>query len=429
MNTDHRIYDLLIVGAGPAGIAAALRAKQCRPQLRLLLLDRKARPGGKLRFAGGGRCNLSHLASPDELVAAFHREGRFLYPAFHRLPPVALMRELARLGIPCRVADEGRIYPLHMNGKEVEARLTQLLTENQIELALSRTARELRLPEASAPYYLLRCDEGEVFRTKQIILAAGCPACPQAEAAPEELAFFARSALPLAFEEPVAALAPLESPSLAVLGLSGLSVTDAELRLYVGKKKKARAASRGALLFTHRGISGPAALNLSRELYFALASASEPPRLVLDFLPEISAAAYLSLRAAEREDLLRRLPKRLRQRLAERALPMPAAGNPERGNGGGAGNPGGALPDSLFIPKELSCSDLRALDAGRGMQCRGGFSCRDLDPKSMEVKACPGLYLCGDQLALDGPEGGYNLHLAFATGDLAGEAAARRAGR
>ncbi|HOO21827.1 MAG TPA: NAD(P)/FAD-dependent oxidoreductase, partial [Kiritimatiellia bacterium] len=117
--------DLIIIGAGPAGLLAALTAARQRKSGGILVLDRLPNPGAKLAATGGGRGNLSHAATEDEFAAAFGRHGRFTLPAFRSLPPDALRRLFGEIDVPTLADETGRIYPRSQSAPAVRDALFQ----------------------------------------------------------------------------------------------------------------------------------------------------------------------------------------------------------------------------------------------------------------------------------------------------------------
>jgi hypothetical protein len=218
-----------------------------------------------------------------------------------------------------------------------------------------------------------------------------------------------------AVREPVPALVPLRVAEAWPRGLAGLSVPEVTLR----PEGKGRAVPevRGAVLFTHRGLSGPAALDLSAAVAERLA-VSAPVRLRVGFLPgetpESSAGMLRAWRAEAggrtvRAMLRTVLPNRLADALAQEA---------------GVGETRLA---ELSAAAERALADSLADCVRAAMAMRGGVRLKEVRPETLESRRAPGLFFAGEILDLDGPCGGYHLHWAFASGGLAGEAAAGRA--
>lgn len=399
------IYDLVIVGAGPAGMMAAFASKMYMPSLRLALLERLDRVGGKLRYTAGGRANIAHYADLSQLISQFHKEQKFLYPAFNAFCAEDLIDFLASMDVSCYINDEGRVYPKNMNGKELEELFYTRLIDLGVDIFLSELVHGLKLND---DIWSLHCENlvnnQEVhFETKNVIVASGCPASKKIAASKSEC-YFAINDLSLKFVPLNAALAPLYSQSIAKANLSGISVDNLSLTLCLGKKVLAK--QDGSLLFTHKGLSGPAILNISRDFLQELASRLE---LKIDFLPHLSMASFDFDNLSPKEEqfltdqIYTKLPKRLRNFLFTTSH---------------------SLSEKIRLAKSFILRDLQPVDYDLGMQCRGGLATKELNPRTLECKTYANLYFVGDQLDLDGPEGGYNLMMAFSTGYLAGKSVA-----
>ena len=137
---------LLIIGAGPAGLLAAWTAARRRLPGGVLVLDRMPQAGVKLAVTGGGRGNLSHLATEEEFAAAFGRQGRFAIPAFRSLAPEDLRTRLAEAGVPTVVDPDGRLYPRSQSAAQVRDALFAACTREGVRFVFSRDVKSLRAP-------------------------------------------------------------------------------------------------------------------------------------------------------------------------------------------------------------------------------------------------------------------------------------------
>ena len=144
---------LLIVGAGPAGLLAALAAARRRLPDGVLVVDRMPAPGAKLAVCGGGHGNLSHLATEAEFAAAFGRLGRFTIPAFRSLPPESLCERLAEIGVETIVDSAGRIYPRSQSAAKVREALFAAGTRAGVKFIFDREIRSLA-PPAHHSYFV-----------------------------------------------------------------------------------------------------------------------------------------------------------------------------------------------------------------------------------------------------------------------------------
>lgn len=394
---------LLIVGAGPAGLMAALAAARRRLPEGVLVVDRLETPGAKLTVCGGGRGNLSHGSDEETFAAAFGRRGRFAVPAFRSLPPEALRDGLAGIGVPTVADPDGRIYPRSQSAAQVRDSLFNACSRAGVRFAFGHAVRTLAPPETpEAPW---RADD---FSARAVLLAAGGRSAPRLGS--DGSGFALAAALGYDVVPPVPALTSLRTEETWPAALSGLSLPDVALSV-PGRRD---AAGRGELLFTHRGISGPAVLDLSGRVARLLQSGSAVPlqlgllRDKPDFLRLRRDAGARSVRAW----LAQQVPRALADVLLELA---------------------GLPADSLFSrltsaqERELArlLADLPLTIRGTGgfddsMATAGGVSLKQVRPDTLEGTLTPRLHFAGEILDLDGPTGGWNLQWAFCSGHLAG---------
>ena len=397
---------LLIVGAGPAGLLAALAAARRRPPHGVLVVDRLPVPGAKLAASGGGRGNLSHLASEEEFAAAFGRHGRFTIPAFRALPPEELRGLLAGVGVPTVVDDAGRVYPRSQSAAQVRDALVAAGARAGVRFAGDHAVQSLAPPDApDAPW---RVDS---WSAQAVLLAAGGQSAPRLGS--DGSGFALARALGHDLVPPVPALTSLRTVEEWPATLSGLSLPDVGLSL-AGHRE---AGGRGELLFTHRGVSGPAVLNLSGRVA-RLLHAGEDVVLRLELLREAPDFQALRREAGSRTVLpwlARQLPRALASTLLDLAG-IPADQTFARL----------AAAQEKALSGALTALPLRIRGTGGfddSMATAGGVALKTVRPDTLASRLAPRLFFAGEILDLDGPTGGWNLHWAFCSGHLAGTSA------
>lgn len=411
---------VLVVGAGAAGLIAAWRAASLGA--RVVVLEKSARPGMKILISGGGKCNLTHAGGVEDILRAFRRdEALFLKPALYRFTNddfVALMRDA---GVTTFTRDDGRIFPTdNLNAKDVVAALLDRVKRSGATIAegVAVSAIETRNGTVTG----VRASD-RLFEASRVIVAAGGASYPATGTTGDGWRW--AKALGHTVRPLRAALAPLylERPRAE---WSGISLRDVVLRARSGAGQKEYAHWRGDLLFTHKGLSGPCALGISREVAEQMAAGVPGGGIVeVDIAPDHAFEALRDeLREAARSQPRKAVSGLLAGRAPERieAALWAASGLDERTRG--ANLSARDLNRLVSVLKGWSLGPVRATPLDRGEVVAGGVDRAEVDPKTMRSRIVDGLWLCGEILDVAGPVGGYNLQAAWSTGYVAGESAA-----
>ncbi len=409
--------DVVIVGAGAAGILAAWRAAQLGANV--LILEKTVRLGTKILVSGGGKCNITH-GGPLELVLKAFRpnEARFLRPSFYRFTNDEMVEVLVDRGLEVYTRPDGRIFPVHQTAKDVVAILRQMLDEVGVRIQFNAGVTRI-ITNGSE---LKGVEIGnETIGCPQIVVSVGGSSFPASGTTGDGWPWMRELGHRIA---PLrAALAPIylklesESPS-------GVSLRDCILKARQGGKEFDR--WRGDLLFTHHGLSGPCALGVSRTI--AERQAEGEVRLDVDLYPD-QTFETLSQRFLDEthqhphrsvaNGLERDFPARVVELILNAAQAKGDMRNKDLDK-----KTRNRLIESL---KMLPLGAVRAVPLEKGEVVAGGVQLDEVDSKTMESTRVPGLFLCGEILDIAGPVGGYNLQAAWSTGYVAGESCANRA--
>lgn len=409
VSTDIEKWPIVIVGAGAAGLFLASRLITSSP---VLILEKSAEAGRKLLLTGGGRCNVTHDEDVSDLLEHYRPDPRFLRGVFHRFGPSFLREHLHTLSVPTKVEAGKRVFPRSNKASDVRDALLNAAMKKGYEIRYKSSVREVKpiVAEGSESGYrwVVRMETGSLIFCQDLIFATGGASYPGTGSNGGGLKLL--SELGIAHQDFTAALTDLNWESKDgqedFISLSGISLQDITLLI---KGKKGR-HSRADLLFTHRGLSGPAALNLSSDL-------GEETQVQLKLFPDLNAEAIYQMLIEKREvdarsDVVQLLsqwiPRKISLLIVNRYCPelreLKLADL--------------SLKQWRRLAEALYALDLPKLKKGKlitGMLSRGGVSTKALNPKTMEVKNYPGLYLCGEVIDIEGDTGGYNLQAAFAT--------------
>lgn len=405
--------DIIIIGGGPAGMAAALYAK--RGGARVLLLEQNEKLGKKLYITGKGRCNITNQANHEDFLANVPRNPRFLHAALSFLSPDGLRDWLKTLGCDTVVERGQRVFPVTQKASDVIKALSQGLAPQEVRLhneVAAVTAQEGRVTG-------VRLADGSLLAASAVVLATGGVTYPvtgsrgAGHQMARELGHHVGSLIP--------ALVGLDAKDAWVPSLMGLSLKNASLHAAIGGK--ARFGEQGELLFTHTGISGPLALSLSS----LLAGAHWPDVSVwIDLKPALSRETLLNRLSRDiagkgRKQLSTILPEYLPASLAN-AFPGIAGLEAGKQLSQLTSFERGQMVDTMKrLPLHLTGPGAMATAV---VTC-GGVAVREINPSTMASKQVKGLYFAGEIIDVDALTGGFNLQIAFSTGALAGACAAR----
>jgi predicted Rossmann fold flavoprotein len=404
-------FDAVVIGAGAAGLLAAIHAGE--RGRRVLLLEKGKKPGVKILMSGGTRCNITHACDSRGIVAAFGRNGKFLHSALAALGPRETVAFFENEGVATKIEETGKVFPVSDRAIDVLDALLKRFARSGATLALNEPAREVHAhPEDG---FRIVASSRTVTASKVLITTGGrsYPGCGTTGDGYGFAKSFGHTIVP---QRP--ALVPLTIQAPWVAELRGISVPDVSLKVFdpEGKPLDSR---RGSMLFAHFGVTGPAPLDISR----TVSGYTEPGKLTLevDLLPSENESAFdesvrIDTAANGKQLLAVVLSTKLPRRLADQLIVQ--CGMP-------ADRKAAALskPDRhrlVSAVKRLRLPLKGTLGFEKAEVTAGGVSLHEVDSRTMQSKKVPGLYFAGEVLDLDGWIGGYNFQSAWSTGWLAG---------
>jgi len=402
-----RRVDLAVVGGGASGLAAAAAAGKKR--ISVAVLEKNPRVGKKLLLTGNGRCNLTNRGAGDG--SHYHGDAG-ARKVLDRFSPERVLELFQKAGLLCRELDGGRMYPYSLQASSVLNVLRRQLDSSGAEVLCGFPVKSIRRSNGK---FLLSSPEEDMIAEK-VILAAGGAACPQSGS--DGGGFTLAKAFGHTVGPVYPSLVQLKTESARVRPLKGVRCPAAVSFCAEGKSLR---TSSGEVQFTENALSGICIFELSR--CFGEMGAPINAEISLDLFPEYSLECLTGLLRAAAEgagnlsvpQLLEGfLPKALGIELSRYAL-------------GGASPPAGSLKAEGLKQLAAAAKNFRFPVKGtfswdRAQVTAGGVPFSELT-ETLESKRCPGLFLCGELLDVDGDCGGFNLHWAWASGLTAGKAA------
>ena len=386
---------LAIVGGGPAGMMAAIRAAVTLGDgSRVVLFDKNERLGRKIYLTGKGRCNLTNLRSWEEFAPHIHPNQRFLQQAFRAFSNEDVIRFFEELGVPTVTLQGQRVYPASLIAGDVARALEQRVQALGIEVRYTTTVGSL----------------AELDDYAAVIIATGGKSYPVTGSTGDGYRFAQEAG------HTVTAVFPSETALLPRgydPGLPGLEMKNVGLQLYIDRALVE--SEQGDFNFTDDGLESGIAYHLSRRAVWALCNGQKVD-IILDLKPALT-LEKLEARIA-RESASAPRPSRLDPDSLRSFLPKPLVAPFRRAN------PDLSLDNLAKRLKSWSFPIVDYKGFERAVVTAGGVSLKEVVPKTMASRLRPGLFFCGEVLDLDGDTGGYNLQIAFSTGSLAGTSAA-----
>ncbi|MFC0137401.1 aminoacetone oxidase family FAD-binding enzyme [Staphylococcus petrasii] len=415
------MYQTIIIGGGPSGLMAAVAASESNN--RILLLEKKKGLGRKLKISGGGRCNVTNRLPYAEIIKNIPGNGKFLYSPFSIFDNESIIEFFESRGVKLKEEDHGRMFPVSNKSQDVVDTLVNTIKDNHVEIKEETIVNSITLTEDN--HFKVTTQSGE-FISKTVIIATGGTSVPQTGSTGDGYKFAEH--LGHTITELFLTEVPITSaePFIKSKQLKGLSLKDVELSV-LKKNGKKRISHQMDMIFTHFGISGPAALRCSQFVYKEQKNQKKKDIMMqLDVFPDIKQNEL----EQKIKKMLNEVPDKyvknsLRGLIEERYLlfMLEQAGIDEETTYHHLSNQ--QLTRFVECLKGFTFTVNGTLPIDKAFVTGGGVSLKEIWPKTMMSKIQPGLFLCGEVLDIHGYTGGYNITSALVTGHVAGQEAGR----
>jgi len=412
-----KIYDIAVIGAGPAGCMAAIRGAQLGKKV--ILLERNNKIGRKLLITGHGRCNFTNTAPLEVFLEMFGKRGSFYRDIFTKFSNNDLIDFFESNDLGYKVEDNGRVFPITEKAKSVVDVLEKVLDEYQIKILYNSRLKHL---DNHDNIFKLSSTENQVIKAHNVVMATGGASYRVTGSTGDGFTFAKLLGHQITEMKPGGV--PLLVCEKWVHQLKGVTLENVGMKIQYGNKMKH--LTKGNLLLTHFGVSGPVILDMSHKIVEIMDQHGDL-KLNIDFKPEIKEDA-LGVRLQEdfqkyaKKSLKNYLNYHLSQRTIEPILNTISLDPQKKLNQI-------TKQERLQLQKILKALPLTItghLPLDKAMVTCGGVSKKQIDPQTMESKLVKGLYFAGEIVAGCGLGGGYNLQQAFSTGYVAGDSASKK---
>lgn len=442
--------EIIIIGAGAAGLMAAVGAaetlRQKRENAKVILLEKMPRAGRKIMITGKGRCNFTNVKPWNEFQGHIHPKANFLKPSFHNLTPEKMIDFLQRQGMESVVERGDRAFPASHIASDVVDALVKAASDSGVEILFGKEVKEISFinENDSASTFSVCCSDGALYTGDKLIICTGGLSYPKTGSTGDGYRWAEKyghklrplfpsltAMVPKGYKDDTMKEKNKEikghigrSTPLTEIGtcLCGNSLKNIEARLMIDGNEVQ--SEFGDLDFTDGGVEGPVGFKLSRRCVNAVSNGSKAC-LVIDLKPAVDLEDLTVRISTLWNDIMkdkRSAGKQYKDRyriLLGKVMPMSLIGGFTRLN---------PNTDHKTLAKALKNWEMDIsgfVGYERCVVTAGGVSLDEVSAKTLESKLMPGLHFAGEVLDLDADTGGYNLQTAFSTGYLAGISAAK----
>lgn len=431
MNTQTEGRTIAIIGGGAAGLMAAAHLVESAQDenVTIHLFDKNDHLGAKVIISGGGRCNVTTgIHDIKQLLQNYPRGSKFLMSAMYKFSPPKVMEWFESHGVPLKTEGDLRVFPKSDNGKDIVDALEKTITKNpNITVYLHLKTNVTQIAPSIHKTGFIISTKKETITSDYLLITTGGSTYRHTGSTGDGYAF--AQSLGHTITELAPSLSSFLTKELYPKDLAGVSFQKTEITLTTNTNKTFTRT--GPLLFTHRGVSGPAIFALSSLAAYEPCSKTEPLHLSINFLPDITKENLLTKLQSEanahgKKELINFLDMFLPKSLCEVIIQELKQRKKLQSPSIHAGQIHGEMKREIAQLMQQFPLTIIGKSAGEEFVTAGGVSLTEVDTNTMESKLCPNLFFGGEVLDIDGFTGGFNLQASWATGYLAGESISKK---
>lgn len=397
------LYDVIIIGAGPAGLFCGCHLDS---NLNCLILERNSRPGIKLLMTGAGQCNLTHDGSIKDFLSHFGDKGKQIRQILYKYNNDALIEYFQKRQLKMIKREDGKVFPQSLQAKDVLCTIMNHCKENGVQIQYNMNVEKVLYDESQSIFKIYSTNQQ--LSTKNLVVATG--GCSYPSTGSDGSFFNILKALNIKISTVKPVLAPVYIEGYAYEHLSGISFEKAKIEVYRDNKKIAE--NTGDVLFTHKCLSGPGILDISRNI-------EREDVLILNYYNKKNKESVIKELKKDLIDnsklqfntLIRNyfdLPKRFIDTIFKASHIDTDKKSSQISS-----------KELMAVINKIMSDTLKVKDTGGfeiAMATSGGVSLDQVDLKRLSFKKNEQLYFVGEALDVDGDTGGYNLQFAFSSG-------------
>ena len=410
------IYNLAVIGGGPAGMIAAGHAGELGS--RVILIEKNKQLGVKLSITGKGRCNITSAEEEwKDLIDIYGQNGRFLYSAITKFSNRDVVAFFENHGLKLKVERGGRVFPASDNATDVVDCLKKYVKDNNVEVKLNSPVKKITISTGNKCGKKIEnviLENGEEIVADNFLIATGGKSYPVTGSTGDAYKWL--NEMGHTVVEPKPALTPIIVNEKIVKKLEGLNLKNVEVSIW---KKRKLYSCFGEASFTRDGLNGPTVLNLSKKIS---ENEIQDLKIKIDYKPALDYPTLDKRILRDFEEYKNKLFKNsLTKLLPKKLIPVIIELSEIEGNKQVNEITKIERKKLVHLLKEFELSIKGLVGFEKAIITSGGVNLKEVDSKTMKSKLVDNLFFGGEILDIDGPTGGYNLQVAWSTGHLVGE--------